>query len=44
MEDWEKSYDDFYIKSGKDKKRDDLLREVVNDYLNDKEKKQILDE
>tara|TARA_B100001029_G_C14814327_1_gene314106 strand:+ start:308 stop:442 length:135 start_codon:yes stop_codon:yes gene_type:complete len=44
MEDWEKSYDDFYIKSEKDKKRDDLLREVVNDYLNDKEKKQILDE
>ena len=44
MEEWEKSYDDFYIKSEKDKKRDDLLREVVNDYLNDKEKKQILDE
>ena len=44
MEDWEKSYDDFYTKSEKDKKRDDLLREVVNDYLNDKEKKQILDE
>ena len=44
MEDWEKSYDDFYIKSEKDKKKDDLLREVVGDYLNDKEKKQILDE
>ena len=44
MEDWEKSYDDFYIKSEKDKKKDDVLREVVGDYLNDKEKKQILDE
>tara|TARA_Y100000748_G_C15236994_1_gene387468 strand:- start:139 stop:279 length:141 start_codon:yes stop_codon:yes gene_type:complete len=44
MEDWEKSYDDFYIKSEKDKKKDDLLREVVGDYLNDTEKKQLLDE
>ena len=44
MEDWDKSYDDFYIKSEKDKKKDDVLREVVGDYLNDKEKKQILDE
>ena len=44
MEDWEKSYDDFYIKSEKDKKKDDVLREVVGDYLNDTEKKQLLDE
>tara|TARA_Y200000002_G_scaffold219172_1_gene180864 strand:+ start:498 stop:632 length:135 start_codon:yes stop_codon:yes gene_type:complete len=44
MEDWDKSYDDFYIKSEKDKKKDDLLREVVGDYLNDTEKKQLLDE
>ena len=44
MEDWEKSYDDFYINPKKEKKNDDLLREVVGDFLNDKENKQLLDE
>ena len=44
MEDWVKSYDDFYINPKKEKKNDDLLREVVGDFLNDKENKQLLDE
>ena len=44
MEDWDKSYEDFYIKSEKDKKKEDLLRAVVGDYLNDKADQQQLDE
>tara|TARA_B100001778_G_scaffold200637_1_gene165668 strand:- start:416 stop:598 length:183 start_codon:yes stop_codon:yes gene_type:complete len=55
MEDWEKSYEDFYIKPKKDETTylnprpeeeiaDDILREVVGDYLNDSKKKQLLDE
>ena len=50
MEDWEKSYEDFYIKPKKDESSylnprpeeeiaDDILREVVGDHLNDKKKK-----
>jgi len=55
MEDWEKSYEDFYIKPKKDESSylnprpeeeiaDDILREVVGDHLNDKKKKKLLEE
>ena len=55
MEDWEKSYDDFYIKPKKNESSyinprpeeeiaDDILREVVGDHLNDKKKKKLLEE
>ena len=55
MDDWEKSYEDFYIKPKKDESSylnprpegeiaDDILREVVGDHLNDKKKKQLLEE
>ena len=55
MEDWEKSYEDFYIKPKKDDSSylnprpeeeigDDILREVVGDHLNDKKKKKLLEE
>ena len=47
MEDWDKSYDDFYI-NGKNPRpeeeiADDILREVVGDHLNDKKKKKLLE-
>ena len=55
MEDWEKSYEDFYIKPKKDESSylnprpeeeiaDDLLREVVGDDANDEKRKQNLSE
>ena len=55
MEDWEKSYEDFYIKPKNNESSylnprpeeeiaDDILREVVGDHLNDDKKKQLLDE
>ena len=55
MEDWEKSYEDFYIKPKNSESSylnprpeeeiaDDILREVVGDHLNDNKKKQLLDE
>jgi len=55
MEDWDKSYDDFYINPKKEDTTflnprpeeeiaDDILREVVGDHLNDKKKKKLLEE
>ncbi len=55
MEDWEKSYEDFYIKPKNSESSylnprpeeeiaDDILREVVGDHLNDKKKKKLLEE
>ena len=48
MEDWDKSYDDFYINDKNPRPEeqiaDDILREVVGDHLNDKKKKKLLEE
>ena len=48
MEDWDKSYDDFYNNDKKPRPEeeiaDDIWREVVVDHLNDKRKKKLLEE
>ena len=41
LEDWEKSYEDFYVTP---QKQENVLREVVGDDANDKKKKQNLTE
>ena len=41
LEDWDKSYEDFYINP---KKEENVLREVVGDDANDEKRKQTLNE